>query len=561
MTQASRHTNIDWQHVKVLIIDDQLSSALLIQNILHSIKLTTVDIATCSNTALQCCRTTSYDLILIDFHLEPHINGSELLAAIRKSNSISSHCGVVFISGDRTPEVIVTSMTMDADSFLSKPLNIGMLKQRVVTVYQACLLRRPIYTAIENNNIPTAITLCRQLLQQQGHNLEIEILLIDLLIKQQQWSQAQQLLTLFNQHSHNHKLVLRQAQLTHLQGDTSAAISMLQTLIKQVPLFVDAYDELATLLQQQQQDDNAKVIAYKALLLTPTISHRSLLVAQLAVNTNDQSLFIKVGKTLVNHLPIIDDDWIVYLAQYTAQFEQLHSQQLSLQRQQQLIKQLKKLFQQASRCLSHNQKIHLMAFRHIALARFTATQQALTTKRRLLHGLKRYFGQMSQAPSVIMVDALPLLIHFGETRLIGEIYQILMTRTVLDPHSHYRMAQLRQNKFLVENVRLLVDQLATAKATITLDPQRAYCIYQTILRDYPYSTEAHLGRIASLLVQQQVNHLHITTSLQQLKKMPLPSPLLEWFRQLQFQYNDQHIISYDQLSPSSLSSAGLSDAP
>ncbi|OBU23548.1 response regulator [Photobacterium aquimaris] len=551
MTQASLHTNINWQHVKVLIIDDQLSSALLIQNILHSIKLTTVDIATSSSSALQCCRTTSYDLILIDFHLEAHINGSELLTAIRKSNCISAHCGVVFISGDRTPEVIVTSMTMDADSFLSKPLNIGMLKQRVVTVYQACLLRRPIYTALENNQIPTAIRLCRQLLQQRGHNIEIEILLIDLLLKQQQWSQAQQLLTLFSQHSHNHKLVLRQAQLTHHQGDTSAAICILQTLIQQVPLFVEAYDELAILLQQQQQDDNAKVIAYKALLLTPTINQRSLLVAQLAVNTNDQSLFIKVGKTVVNHLPIIDDDWIVYLAQYTARFEQLHSQQLSPQRQRRLIKQLKKLFQQANRRLTHNQKKCLTAFRHITLARFTATLQPLTTKRRLLYGLRMYFGQMSQAPTAIMVDALPLLIHFGETRLIGEIYQILMTRTALDPHSHYRMAQLQQNKFLVENVRLLVAQLATAKATITLDPQRAYCIYQTILRDYPYNTEAHLGRIASLLALQQVNHLHITSSLQQMKKMPLPSPLLEWFEQLQHQYNDQHIISYDQFSPSS----------
>ncbi|SMY35577.1 Chemotaxis protein CheY [Photobacterium malacitanum] len=551
MAQASLHTHIDWQHVKVLIIDDQLSSALLIQNILHSIKLTSVDIATCSNTALQCCRTTNYDLILIDFHLEADINGSDLLAAMRKTNCISAHCGVVFISGDRTPEIIVTSMTMDADSFLSKPLNIGMLKQRVVTVYQACLLRRPIYTAIENNKISTAMTLCRQLLRQQGHNLEIEILLIDLLIKQQQWSQAQQLLTLFSQHSQNHKLILRQAQLTHHQGDTPAAICILQTLIKQVPLFVEAYDELAILLQQQQQNDNAKVIAYKALLLTPTISHRSLLVAQLAVNTNDQSLFIKVGKTLVNHLAIIDDDWIVYLAQYTAQFEQLHSQQLSPQRQRKLIKQLKKLFQQANRRLTHNQKKCLTAFRHITLARFTATLQPLTTKRRLLYGLKRYFGQMSQAPAAIMVDALPLLIHFGETRLIGEIYQILMTRTVLDPHSHYRMAQLQQNKFLVENVRLLVAQLATAKATVTLDPQRAYCIYQTILRDYPYNTEAHLGRIASLLAQQQINHLQITSSLQQMKKMPLPSPLLEWLQQLQHQYNDQHIISYDQFSPSS----------
>ncbi|MEC6831828.1 response regulator [Photobacterium toruni] len=541
MAEVSPFTHIiDWQHVKVLIIDDQLSSALLIQNILHSIDLTTIDIATNCKNALQLCKTTAYDLILIDFHLDPQLSGSELLTVMRKKNCISSYCGIIFISGDRTPEVIVTSISMDADSFLSKPLNIGILKQRIVTVYQACLKRKPIYIALENKHISTAISLCRQLLQLHGHNIEIEIILLDLLIDQQDWIQAQQLLTLFSERSQHHKLILRKAQLMHKQGDDVAAIQQLQILIKQVPLFVEAYDELAVLLQQQHQSNAAKDIAYQALRLTPSISHRSLLTAQLAVKTNDPSLFMKTGKILVTHLPLIDNDWIIQFAQFTTLFEQLHSQQLSPQRQQQLIKQLTKLHQQARRRLTRHQKIILTAFRHITLARFAATNKhPLKAKRRLLHGLKYYFGQMSQAPIAIIVDALPLLIHFGETGLIQEAYQTIMTQNVLDDHCHHRLNQLQENKFIIENIRLLIEQLATAKATIDPDPQRAYCIYQTILRDYPYNTEAHLGRINSLLMMQQMHHPDINTSLRQIKKMPLASPLLEWFMLLQQQYKDQ----------------------
>lgn len=541
MAEVSPFTHIiDWQHVKVLIIDDQLSSALLIQNILHSIDLTTIDIATNCKNALQLCKTTAYDLILIDFHLDPQLSGSELLTVMRKKNCISSYCGIIFISGDRTPEVIVTSISMDADSFLSKPLNIGILKQRIVTVYQACLKRKPIYIALENKHISTAISLCRQLLQLHGHNIDIEIILLDLLIDQQDWIQAQQLLTLFSERSQHHKLILRKAQLMHKQGDDVAAIQQLQILIKQVPLFVEAYDELAVLLQQQHQSNAAKDIAYQALRLTPSISHRSLLTAQLAVKTNDPSLFMKTGKILVTHLPLIDNDWIIQFAQFTTLFEQLHSQQLSPQRQQQLIKQLTKLHQQARRRLTRHQKIILTAFRHITLARFAATNKhPLKAKRRLLHGLKYYFGQMSQAPMAIIVDALPLLIHFGETGLIKEAYQTIMTQNVLDDHCHHRLNQLQENKFIIENIRLLIEQLATAKATIDPDPQRAYCIYQTILRDYPYNTEAHLGRINSLLMMQQMHHPDINTSLRQIKKMPLASPLLEWFMLLQQQYKDQ----------------------
>ena len=536
-------SNIDWHHVNVLIIDDQRSSGQLIKTILHSINITNIDIATNSVSALQLCQTTAYDLILIDFHLDPHVSGSELLTVMRKNNHISSHCGIIFISGDRTPEVIVTSMSMDADSFLSKPLNIGMLKQRIMTVYQACLLRKPIYTAIDNDQIPDAITLCRQLLQQYGHNIDIEILLLDLLIEQQAWSQAQSLLTIFSQHSNNHKLRLRQARLVQLQGDILSATLLLQTLIKQVPLFIEAYDELASLLHQQHQDNEAKIIANQALMLTPSISHRSLLVAKLAVNTNDPSLFIKTGKILVTHLPIIDNDWLIHLAQFTALFEQLYSQQSSSPPQKKLLKQLKQLQQQARQRLSRKQQLILTAFRHITLARFSAIeQQPLKAKRRLFYGLKMYFGQMSQAPTAIMVDALPLLIHFGETYLIREIYQALMSQDKLDQHSRQRIIELQSNDVIIENIRLLIAQLAMAKTTINQDPQQAYCLYQTILHDCPHNTEAHLGRINCLLSMQQGHHPDISNSLHQVNKMPLPSPLSEWFTQIQQQRKDEKTI-------------------
>ncbi|MCD9467793.1 hypothetical protein [Photobacterium iliopiscarium] len=49
MTEAPPHTNIDWQQIKILIIDDQPSSALLIQIILQCIDLAVIDIVTNNN--------------------------------------------------------------------------------------------------------------------------------------------------------------------------------------------------------------------------------------------------------------------------------------------------------------------------------------------------------------------------------------------------------------------------------------------------------------------------------------------------------------------------------
>ncbi|EAR57015.1 hypothetical protein SKA34_19464 [Photobacterium sp. SKA34] len=537
-----------WNNIKVLIVDDQLSCAQLVKSVLAKIAIKSIDIATYYQQAIQLCQNQRYDLILFDFHLNQNINGGELLALLRKRNIISSNCGIIFFSGDRSPEVISTTMGIDPDSFLTKPINVGTLKQRVINVYKMCLLRQPIYNALDKKDIKLAIQGCRQLLLEQGHNLHIEALLLELLIEQKQWQQAEQLLAVFKQRTQHHKLVLIDAQLAIKQGNTIDAINQLKLLIKQVPLCVTAYDELAYLYQHDKQLENALDIAQQVLTLTPTIPHRALLVAQLAADMNDIETFLYAGKTLATHLPIIDQWWLVNFAEYTAIFEQIYTSQLSLQHNLRLHNEIKIIHSFALQRLQDDQKYLLDAFANIALARINHTDRhKQKAKRRLLQGLSPFFGAMSQAPTIIMVDSLPMLISYGETRLIGEIYQVLMTRSELDGHSQFRLSELTEKQLIIENVRLLVSHLETAKVNLIQDSKRAEALYSTILHDYPQCSEAMIGYCESLLNQHQYNDCEALEYLKQIKKIPLPQPLANWKKTLIKRYSSTYTTVINQI--------------
>ncbi|WP_318442150.1 response regulator [Photobacterium leiognathi] len=522
-----------WNNIKVLIVDDQLSCAQLVKSVLEKTAIKSIDIATCYQQAIQLCQNHRYDIVLFDFHLNQNINGGELLTLLRKKNIITSNCGVIFFSGDRSPEVISTTMGIDPDCFLTKPINVGTLKQRIRNVYHVCLQRKPIYDALDLNDTEQAIQLCRQLLREQGHNLHIEVLLLELLMEQKQWQQAEQLLTLFKQRSQHHKLALIEAQLLASQGHIPKAISQLKLLIKQVPLCVAAYDKLARLYQQNKQFESALSIAQQGLMLTPTIPHRALLVAQLAADMNEIEIFLQAGKTLSTHLPIIDNLWLVHFAEYTAIFEQIYTNQLSTQHSYRLQNEIKQIHQFATQRLQETQRYLLDAFANVVMARINYTDQQITkAKRRLFQGLKPFFGVMHQAPSIVMIDALPMLISFGETRLIGEIYQVLMTRSELDGHSQYRLSQLKEKQLIIENIRLLVSHLETAKINLSNDPKRAGALYKTILHDYPQCSEAILGYCDSLINQQDYQNPELLEYTKQLTALPLPSPLAPWKKEI-----------------------------
>ncbi|MGF1759653.1 response regulator [Photobacterium sagamiensis] len=538
MLKKKNHFNpspfIEWTKLKALIVDDHPSASTLLKSLLGNLGIHLIDIADSYEDAIRYCKSNHYQLLLIDFHLDHDLNGCELATLLRKKKLLAPDCGIIMISGDHSTEVILTTMTIEPDGFITKPITMAGLAKKVSKVCVDCAQRKSIYQAMACQDIPQAILLCKQLLREKGHNHKIEALLLDLLIEQGDWEQAKRFTQLLHSQNPTHKITITEAQIEHHDGNIAQAIAILEQLIVSAPLCLEAYDRLSNYQEENKQYYDALETAERALKFTPSVSHRALQVAQLAADLDKTDHLIEAGKTLATHLPIIDVSWIICFAEFTAIFEQHFFAQTSSKKQRQLLQQLKAIHQRAYSRLLPKQQPFLTTFGHITLARFSlAQQQSLKAKRRLMVGLSTYFYTIAKLPSVILAEVLPPLIVLGETQIIAEIYNALKLRDRFDGHSQNRINALRENTLLVNGVQALVNELAQANEALNSDmltghTQDALQRYDDILIRYPYCSEAHLGRLQCLYQLNRLDEHNIKQSIQAVSIMPLPEKLELW---------------------------------
>ena len=484
--KSEHPVKFDFSKLKLLIVDDQRTAALMLKSLLSQLDINHIDLSSGYEDAIDCCRKNHYDLLLIDYHLDGVLNGCELALTLRRREYISAGCGIILLSGDTSTEVILTSITVEPDGFITKPVTLAVIRKKLQEVYVSCLQRKPIYEALGIHGIPAAIKLCKKQLQKLGHDHKIEGLMLDLLIEANEWEQAERFISILKKENPSHKVSLAEVRLLHHKGKLTEAIALLKLLIHRAPLDIEFYDYLSHYQEENKQYYDALNTAERALHLTPSVSRRALTVAQLAADLDKTDNLVAAGKLLAAKLPVIDVSWIIRFAEFTAIFEQLYFTQNTSRIRRQLKQDLRQIHQRARARLLPSQRPFLDCFGHITLARLAlSNEQTLKAKRRLMIGLSAYFDTIKKLPSVILADALPALIHLGETRLIAGIYRALKLRDCFDGHSQNRLDALNSNEVLLQSVKNLEQSLACSMALPDCESAQALVQYEQVLIDYP----------------------------------------------------------------------------
>ncbi|MFP4024875.1 MAG: PleD family two-component system response regulator [Thiohalospira sp.] len=113
---------------KILIVDDSVSYLSLVNGILSA---EGYEVLTAKNLfkAYRLIQDNEPDIILLDL-LFPHEHGFTILKNL-KLNAEYQHIPVIIISGDNNPETIKKAFDLGAIDFLSKPLNLQALKNKI----------------------------------------------------------------------------------------------------------------------------------------------------------------------------------------------------------------------------------------------------------------------------------------------------------------------------------------------------------------------------------------------------------------------------------------------
>lgn len=69
---------------------------------------------------------------------------------------------------------------------------------------------------------------------------------------------------------------------------------------------------------------------------------------------------------------------------------------------------------------------------------------------------------------------------------------------------------------------------------------QALVLYEQIIIDYPYCSEAHIGRLQCLYQLKQFDEAKVRQSLQAVSSMPLPDDLAQWRDRLLGQMSEPH---------------------
>ncbi|MBF0327606.1 MAG: response regulator [Nitrospirae bacterium] len=112
---------------KILIVEDEIISALDLQGILERAGYETAKIATTGEEAVELAAKEKPDVVLMDIHIEGKMDG------IQAAEKISMALGmpIIFMTGYSDENMIKKAQAINPYAILNKPLELGVLKSTI----------------------------------------------------------------------------------------------------------------------------------------------------------------------------------------------------------------------------------------------------------------------------------------------------------------------------------------------------------------------------------------------------------------------------------------------
>ena len=111
---------------KVLIVEDDLLLLLVQERLVKKLGYEVVGTACEGEAAYRMIKLYSPDIILMDINLEDDIKGTEVIEMIRKEGIETQ---VIFLSGEREPEIVRKAKQLGCVDYLLKPVEPKRLEE------------------------------------------------------------------------------------------------------------------------------------------------------------------------------------------------------------------------------------------------------------------------------------------------------------------------------------------------------------------------------------------------------------------------------------------------
>ncbi|NRF07623.1 response regulator [Agrobacterium pusense] len=126
------------QKIKVMVVDDQVTSRLLLTEALQSLGFKSISVAKDGEEAVRALIQDPHHLIISDFNM-PKMDGLALLQAVRNNPATKKSAFIILTAqGDRA--LVQKAAALGANNVLAKPFTAEKIKAAIEAVFGSLLL-------------------------------------------------------------------------------------------------------------------------------------------------------------------------------------------------------------------------------------------------------------------------------------------------------------------------------------------------------------------------------------------------------------------------------------
>ncbi|TCS39216.1 tetratricopeptide repeat protein [Paucimonas lemoignei] len=260
----------DWSSKSYLVIDDFSIVHRMMRDMLRKLGAKAIDTVKNGADAISLLRLKQYDVVLCDYNFSEGPNGQQILEEARHRELIGLTCIWIMVSSEKAVETVMGAAEQAPDGYILKPLTESLLLARLNRAWD----RKQAFTAIERayaaRNFLLAANLCDEALAKAPlHAMDLLRMKATLLLKAGQLQAARKVYEIALELREQVWAKAGLARLDSLEGRHAEAKRRLTEIVHDHPSFLDAYDQLAQVLQQLGEYVQALEVLEQAARLSP----------------------------------------------------------------------------------------------------------------------------------------------------------------------------------------------------------------------------------------------------------------------------------------------------
>lgn len=291
---------IDLGSISALIVEANPSMRTQLRNMLNMSGISKVQFAVTAGVAVRKLRDARYDLILCEYHIGDGQDGQHLLEDLRHNGIIPLATLFIMVTGERQYERVVSAAELAPNDYILKPFATDTLHDRIVRALDKREAFLSIYRLIELGNVPDAIAACVKAEEQHPQwSTDFMRLRAELHVASGNADEALQLYESILEIRSIPWARLGLAKALYMQRRYAEAEDVLESLVNENGLFVDAYDWLARTREAAGELESARSILANATVLSPHRVGRLRRLGELSIETGDHQGAEKVLSEVV----------------------------------------------------------------------------------------------------------------------------------------------------------------------------------------------------------------------------------------------------------------------